>query len=91
MGPLELLNHLLNFLAPAVAVGILLALAGRFFGKKMPAAPGFIAQAAINCVAGALALGVGLVVFGRDGKVASYGLMLAAVATSQWLASRGRR
>lgn len=91
MGLLDLLNHLLNFLAPALAVGLLLALAGHFFGRKMPAAPGLTAQVAINCVAGALVLVLGLWFFGSDGKVATYGAMLVAVASSQWLGRRGWR
>ncbi len=91
MGSLDLLNHLLNFLAPALAVGLLLAIAAHFFGPKSPVAHGFTMQAAINCVAGAVALGLGLWFFGNDGKVASYGAMLLAVATSQWLGLRSWR
>nr|WP_295787261.1 hypothetical protein [Rhodoferax sp.] len=59
--------------------------------KKSPVALGFIAQAAINCVAGVLALGLGLWYFGNDGKMASYAAMVILATTSQWLGVRGWR
>lgn len=91
MGPLDQLYHLVNFLAPAIVVGLLLALSGPIISKKSPLALGFIAQTAINCVAGALALGLGLWFFGRDGKMASYAALLVFAGTSQWAGGRGWR
>ena len=88
MGPLDLINHLLNFLAPALVVGVVLALVAPVFMKKRPAALSLLAQVAMNFVAGALALGVGLWFFGHDGKMASYAAMVLATATSQWWALR---
>ncbi|OGB32302.1 MAG: hypothetical protein A3F78_16830 [Burkholderiales bacterium RIFCSPLOWO2_12_FULL_61_40] len=91
MGPLDLLNHVFNFLAPALAVGVLVAMAGQIFRKKVPGARVLPAQAAINCVAGALALGAGLWFFGHDGKMASYAAMVLAVASSQCFLRKGGR
>ena len=91
MGPLDRLYHLANFLAPALAVGLLMALAGPFVSKKSPAALGLLARAAINCIAGAVALGLGLWFFGRDGKMASYCALLVFTASSQWACGRGWR
>ncbi len=88
MGPINLLNHLFNFLAPALAVAVVLALVGPWFMKKSPSALGLLAQAAINFVAGALALGAGLWFFGNDGKMASYAAMVVVCATSQALVLR---
>ena len=88
MGPINLLNHLFNFLAPALAVAVVLALVGPWFMKKSPSAPGLLAQAAINFVVGALALGAGLWFFGNDGKMASYAAMVVVCATSQALVLR---
>ena len=85
MGPLDLLNHLFNFVAPAVVVGFVLSLAAHFLYKKVPGAPALYAQAAINSIAGVLTLAVGLWFFGRDGKLASYAAMVVVIATSQWL------
>jgi len=91
MGPLDQLYHLANFLAPALAVGLLLALAGPLVSKKSPVALGFIAQTAINCIAGSVALGLGLWFFGRDGKMASYAALLVFAASSQWAGGRNWR
>jgi len=91
MAFLDQLNHLLNFCAPALVVGILLAVFGPFLIKKSPSAPGSSAQAAINCITGVVVLALGLWFFGRDGKVASYAAMLVATASSQWAGSRGWR
>jgi hypothetical protein len=86
MGPLDLLNHLLNFVAPACVVGVLMAVVSPFFAKNKHSAPSTFAQAAINSVAGGLALGLGLWFFGRDAKMASYGAMVLSCATAQWFA-----
>jgi hypothetical protein len=88
MGPLDLLNHLLNFVAPACTVGVLLAVAGPFFTGNRRSAPATLAQAAINSVAGGLALGLGLWFFGRDAKMASYGAMVLSCASAQWFSQR---
>ena len=37
------------------------------------------------------ALGLGLWLFGRDGKMASYGAMVVACASTQWWAVRARK
>jgi hypothetical protein len=85
MGPLDLINHLLNFVAPALFVGTVLAcLAPVFMGNK-PAARTLYAQAAINVIAGVVALSLGLWLFGRDGKMASYAAMLLGCALRQGL------
>lgn len=91
MGPLDLLNHLFNFLAPAVVVGLVLAVVTPIFDRKRVSVVTITAQIAINSIAGALALGLGLWFFGNDGKMASYAAMAAAVASSQWWATRKRR
>ena len=48
-------------------------------------------QAAINFVAGLVALGAGLWYFGVDGKMASYAGLVLAVASCQWLCARAWR
>jgi hypothetical protein len=91
MGPLDLIDHLLGFLAPALAVAVLVALAGRVLLPKRPGARSWWAHAAINFVAGTLLLAAGLWFFGRDGKIASYAGLVLACATAQWLWGRGWR
>ena len=88
MGPLDTLNHLVNFLAPALVVALVLALLGPFLIRKRPKAPVLLAQAAINFAAGASALLLGLWFFGNDGKMASYAAMLLLCTATQ--ASSGR-
>ena len=90
MGPLDLLNHLLNFLVPAVAVGLVLAVATPIFDRKRLVIRAIAAQTAINSIAGVAALALGLWFFGRDGKMASYGAMVVAVASCQAWAARRR-
>ena len=93
MTAFNLINQLFNFMAPAAGVALLLALFVRlfsgFFKQKRPLAPGRWTQAAIVFIAGVVLLLAGLLVFGRDGKMASYALLAVGAATCQWLLLRG--
>jgi len=93
MTAFNLINQLLNFMAPAAFVAFLLVLFVRllsgFFSSKRPVAQSWWAQAAIVFIAGVVCLLAGLVLFGRDGKVASYALLAVGAATCQWLLLRG--
>ena len=92
MGPLDFLNHLLNFVAPALWVAVLVTLSARLIMKiKGPAVILFWPQAAINFAVAVLVLVLGLWFFGQDGKMASYSAMLLACATSQWFMLRAWR
>lgn len=91
MGLFDLLIHLLNFMAPAVWVAFAVSLLGRFFMKKRPVALSLSAQVAINFVVCLVALVVGLLVFERDGKMATYAAVVLLGATSQWAMLRGWR
>lgn len=85
MGLFDLINHLLNFVAPALFVGIVLACGAPIFMENKPIARAIYVQAAINVIAGVFALSLGLWFFGRDGKMASYAAMLLGCALSQGL------
>ena len=91
MRPLDLINQLLNFLAPALFVAVVTPLAARIFMRKPPKTIAWWSQAAINFVVGAAALVAGLWYFGNDGKMATYTALVAGCATSQWLMTRGWR
>ena len=91
MEPLDLLNQLLNFLAPALFVAVVTALIARIFMRKGPVTLTWWSQAAINFVVGAIALLLGLWYFGHDGKMATYTALVLGCATSQWLMGRGWR
>lgn len=92
MTALNLINQLLNFMAPAAFVALLLVLPVRFFpgffGSNRVAALGWWGQAAIVFIAGVALLLAGLLLFGRDGKMASYALLAVGAATCQWLLLR---
>ena len=83
-----LIDHLLNFAAPAVGVAVLLVLSSRllsgFFMSKMPLVLNWRTQIAINFVVGVVVLAAGLVLLGRDGKMLTYVALVIATATSQW-------
>ena len=89
MSPLDIFNHLINLVAPALVLGLLVAAAARFLMKKPPQVPVFWAQVAMNSIAGGAALAAGLWLFGVDGKMASYAALVLVVASAQWLMLRG--
>ena len=91
MGPLDTLNHLVNFLAPALAVALVLALLGPLLVQKRPGAPVLLAQVAINFVACSAALALGLWFFGNDGKMATYAGMLMLCSLAQASSGRWRK
>jgi ABC-type enterochelin transport system permease subunit len=91
MNLIGLLDHLLNFIAPAMVVGLLVAATAPMLMKNTSPNHSWLTQSAINCVAGVLVLLGGLVVFGHDGKMATYAAMVLACASSQWIASKAWR
>jgi hypothetical protein len=91
VGPLDFLIHLLGFIAPALVVAALVAFAGRVVLSRNNRPQRWWFSFALNFLVGVAALLVGLFVFGRDGKMATYGLLVVAVATSQWLSGKGWR
>ena len=90
-----LLDHLLNFIAPAAVVALLLVLLSRVFSRflvsKRPLTQSIWAQAAIIFIVNVLVLAAGLVIFGNDGKMATYAAMVLASSVCQWVLFRGWR
>ena len=84
MGPLDVLNHLLNLFLPAVGLGALASIAAKLLWRRELAAVAWRRLAVPACVASALVLLGGLVLFGRDGKLATYSAMTAACAFTLW-------
>mgnify|MGYP000718102793 CR=1 FL=1 len=85
MGFLGSLFHLSGFVAPALALGLLLPLAARFLLPQRNIVTGFWVQVAIGTVAGVAVLLAGLWLFGRDGKMATYASLVLVTASVQWL------
>lgn len=84
MGPLDAIWHLTNFLLPALGVAALAAAAAKLVWRSALRGVRWARLAAWASVAGAAALIAGLLLFGRDGKMASYGLLVLAEALCIW-------
>jgi len=89
MGPLDIANHLLNFVAPAAAMALVLVLAGRLVGAKNASALPAWQRWMVLFVIGVAVLVAGLVLWGRDGKMLTYAALVVACATAQWVLARG--
>ena len=87
----DILLHLLNFVAPALALALLLPWLPRLLWKKSTPGLAWWAQIAINFVVGVAVLQGCLWWLGRDGKMAAYGLLVLVLASSQWVLSRAWR
>lgn len=85
MSPLDALWHVLGLFLPALGTGLLAAAAAKgLFWRAELRRVGWWRLIAWSCSAGSLALLGGLVLFGRDGRMASYGAMVAASALALW-------
>lgn len=80
---LSLLAHFAGFVAPALGVGLLLWAGLRIRRKGRPGF-GAAMQLSMLCVAGVVVLLIGLVYFGRDGKIATYAALVLAQGTVAW-------
>jgi Co/Zn/Cd efflux system component len=80
----DLLNHLVNFALPAIALGVMVPLFTRLIWRKTPMKRPLRSQMLITSAAGLVVLMVGLVVFSTDGKMATYGALIAVAALCQW-------
>ena len=91
MGPLDALWHLLNFFAPAVGVALIAASLSKALWRRELAGVTWLRLTLWGGLAGATALVGGLVAFGRDGKMATYAVLVAATAVALWVAGFVRR
>jgi hypothetical protein len=91
MSPLDVLWHALNFLAPALGVAAVAAALAKLLWRRELAGVSWFRLAAWGALAGALTLAGGLLAFGRDGKMATYGALVVATAAALWGAGFLRR
>jgi hypothetical protein len=83
--------HLTNFLAPALVLGAFAAGMTKLIWRRALAGVGFLRLWAWTGGAALLASIGGLVVFARDGRMATYAAMVLACAAALWWAGfRGR-
>ena len=90
-----LTDHLLNFVAPAAVLALFLVLLSRIFSRYLVSKPvvavSIYKQAAIIFIVNVLVLTAGVVLFGNDGKMATYAAMVLASSVCQWVLWRGWR
>jgi len=91
MGPIDALIHLGNLFMPALVVGALSAALAKLLWWRSLQGVRWLRLALWACVACAIATVIGLVVFGRDGKMATYGAMVLASALALMWAGFGPR
>jgi len=91
MGSSDLLLHLLNFIAPALGVGFMLALVSGVLFKQKSHGNSLMAQFVVNSVIGVLVLALGLLVLGRDGKMMTYVALVLVMAAGQLMQLGGPR
>ena len=84
MGPLDGLWHLLNFVAPALGVAAMATLLAKLVWRRalrsVPFRPLFTWAAGV----GVAVLLAGLVLFERDGKMATYAALVLSTAGVLW-------
>ncbi|MBE0472976.1 hypothetical protein [Rhodoferax sp.] len=85
MDLLALLNHVLNFAAPAVWLALLLPWLARFVIRKRASRLPLRKQAAFIFMASLLVLLLGLALLGQDGKMVTYLALVCIAATVQWV------
>lgn len=86
MGIADSFIHIVNFFLPALVMAAVLAPALVWGGPKRRARPGRVVQAlkawlALSAIGSVVLLG-GLVAFGRDGRMATYGVLVLVLGTA---------
>ena len=84
LGPVDAVWHVLNFFAPAAAVALLASGLAKLLWRQELKRVGWMRLAAWAGAGGAAVLIAGLVVFGHDGKVATYAAMIGVCALVLW-------
>ena len=93
MGPLEQIIHTFNFIAPAWVLALFCVLIARFTTRWwLPLAPwGLLKQTLVSGLVGSASLVGGLILWGTDGKIATYSALVIVCGTMQWLMCRAWR
>ena len=91
MGPLDVFWHMLHLVLPALLTAMVAAGLSKLLWRHELRQVSWARLAAWGAGAGALALVGGLVVFGRDGRMATYGVMVLCNAIALGWAGWGRR
>lgn len=84
MGPLDALGHVINLFVPGVALGALAAALAKLVWRRELGGVRWRHLAGPASAACAAVTAAGLVTFGQDGRMATFGAMVAACALTLW-------
>ena len=91
MGSIDAIWHLLNFFAPAVGVGLLVPAFAKLLWRRELKGVSWKRLSAWAIAGCAAVLIAGLIVFGHDGKMATYAAMVVVCALTLWWVGFGPR
>lgn len=91
MSPFDIIVHVLNFSAPALALALLLRASEALFAWRRPLVANAWVRMLVIAGVGIASLLLSLVVTGHDGKVVGYAGLVVSAATAQWLLLGGWR
>lgn len=91
MGPLDAFWHLANFFLPALWVAAIAAAVTKLVWRRELAAVPWRRLFAWPALAASVALVGGLIITGRDGRIATYAAMVFAAALAMWWVAFGSR
>ena len=86
---LQILFHLIGLLLPALAMALLMPLAGRWV--MGPGGLVWFRRVAWHALAGSAVLVLGLVLQGHDGRTATYAVLVLLGGSLEWVMHRGWR
>lgn len=89
MGPLDALNHFVNLFLPALALAAIAAALAKGLWRRDLAGVAWTHLTGFAAAGSVAALLVGLLVQGRDGRMATYLGMVVACAAGLWWAGFG--
>ena len=84
MGPLDAIWHLANLFLPALLLGTVAAAATKLLWRRELGGQSCLQLMLPTCAAAALTTLAGLIIFGRDGRMATYAAMVVASALTLW-------
>ena len=84
MGPIDALWHLLNLFGPAIGLALGVPTLAKWIWRRELAALPWRRLALRVALATAAATVAALLLLGRDGRMAGYGLMVLAAAVPPW-------
>jgi hypothetical protein len=84
MGPIDVIWHVSNLFLPALMLGALASALAKLLWRRELAAVPWKKLAGPACAACAAVVLAGLVITGRDGRMATYAAMVLACAATLW-------